>query len=238
MKYLLILILYFLPVLAYAQDYKPLFNKLSEMSEQGDIEAAYHLGMLFNNGIGTSRNLEQAYKWFKLSGEASDPLGAYKLGCYFGGQAGDVVEYDAEKSLQYKLVAADAGYSYAQFDVALAYLGRGDIEHAMEYVTKSAHQGYYNAFQLLATLNYQGDVIPRNLIKTYSFTLLYMRMMPDMSKSQIADFLKEIEKEITHKQIKRGIENADKWHINKTSLTLKANSGLERSYEITGLPLP
>ncbi len=227
-----------MPTFALAQDYTPLFNKLSKMSEEGNAEAAYHLGMLYNNGIGTSVDIEKAYYWFKYSTEANDPLGAYKLGCYFAGQAGDVVEYDADKALQYKLIAADAGYSYAQHDVALAYLRDGDNDKAIEYITKSAHQGFKNAFEVLATLNYQGDIIPKNLVKAHSFTLQSMMAGSGNPSPNAITFMKKIEQELSQQQIKQSIENADKWQVEKSALTLTANSGLRRSYQLTGLPLP
>lgn len=238
MKYLLLIICYLVPSFAIAQDYTPLFNKLSSMSEAGNGEAAYHLGMLYNNGIGTSVDIEKAYHWFKYSTEANDPLGAYKLGCYFAGQAGDIVEYDADKALQYKLIAADAGYSYAQHDVALSYLRNGDKDKAIEYITKSAHQDFRNAFEVLATLNYQGNIIPKNLVQAHSFTLLSMMAGDGKPSQQAMAFMKSIETELSQQEINDSIEKAGNWEIEKTSVTLNANSGLQRSYQISGLPLP
>jgi len=237
-KYFLIIMCYLLPSIAIGQDFKPLFNKIYSMSEAGDGEAAYHLGMLYNNGIGTSVNIPKAYYWFKFSAGENDPLGAYKLGCYFAGQAGDVVEFDAEKAHYYKLISADAGYSYAQHDVALTYLRNGNKEKAIEYITKSARQGFKSAFEVLAMLNYQGIVIPKNLVKAHSFTLLSMMAGNGQSNQRALDFMKNIESELTQEEIQDSIELAGKWRIKKSPVTLNANSGLSRSYQIAELPLP
>ncbi|MCP5380969.1 MAG: sel1 repeat family protein [Kordiimonadaceae bacterium] len=238
MKYLILILCYLLPTFALAQDYKPLFNKLSEMASEGDGEAQYHLGMLYNNGIGTSKDIDKAYYWFKKSTEANDPLGAYKLGCYFAGQAGDVVEYDAKKALKYKLIAADAGYSYAQHDVALYYLQYGENDKAIEYITKSAHQGFRNAFEVLANLNYEGTIIPKNLLQAHSYILLSMMAGDGRPSQQAVAFMKIIEQELTQAQINKSIENADKWQIEMSPLTLTAKLGLRRSYRLAGLSIP
>ena len=83
------------------------------LANKGDAEAQYHVGMMYNNGIGTQQDTKQAFEWFQKSASADDPLGAYKLGCYYAGQGAGVVEADPNEALKYKLIAAKAGYSLA-----------------------------------------------------------------------------------------------------------------------------
>ena len=61
------------------------------LANKGDAEAQYHVGMMYNNGIGTQRDIRQAFEWFQKSTAANDPLGAYKFGCYYDGQGEGVV---------------------------------------------------------------------------------------------------------------------------------------------------
>ena len=72
------------------------FNAMVALANKGDAEAQYHVGMMYNNGIGTQRDLRQAFEWFQKSTASNDPLGAYKLGCYYDGQGEGVVAADAE----------------------------------------------------------------------------------------------------------------------------------------------
>src|SRR4029453_16539446 len=95
------------------------FNAMVALANKGDAEAQYHVGMMDNNGIGTQRDLRQAFELFQKATASNDPLGAYKLGCYYDGQGDGIVTTDTNEALKYKLIAANAGYALAQHDVAL-----------------------------------------------------------------------------------------------------------------------
>src|SRR5688572_1159211 len=88
-----------------------IFNAMVALANKGDAEAQYHAGMMYNNGIGTQRDLRQAFEWFQKATASNDPLGAYKLGCYYAGQGEGVVTADSDQALKYKLIAAKAGYA-------------------------------------------------------------------------------------------------------------------------------
>jgi TPR repeat protein len=62
------------------------FNAMVALANKGVAEAQYHAGMMYNNGIGTQKDPKQAFEWFQRSAASNDPLGAYKLGCYYAGQ--------------------------------------------------------------------------------------------------------------------------------------------------------
>ena len=70
------------------------FNAMVALANKGNAEAQYHVGMMHNNGIGTQKDPKQAFEWFQKSTAAGDPLGAYKLGCYYDGQFAGVVPTD------------------------------------------------------------------------------------------------------------------------------------------------
>src|SRR6187455_3683389 len=78
------------------------FNAMVALANKGNAEAQYHVGMMYNNGIGTQRDLKQAFEWFQKSAASNDPLGAYKLGCYYAGQGEGVVAADENEALKYK----------------------------------------------------------------------------------------------------------------------------------------
>jgi hypothetical protein len=103
------------------------FQALLGLANKGDAEAQYHVGMMHNNGIGTQKDPRQAFEWFQKSAASNNPLGAYKLGCYYDGQGAGIVGADSNEALKYKLVSAKAGYALAQHDVARA-VRRADNE--------------------------------------------------------------------------------------------------------------
>jgi uncharacterized protein len=133
------------------------FNAMVALANKGDAEAQYHVGMMYNNGIGTQKDPRQAFEWFQKSTASNDPLGAYKLGCYYDGQGAGIVAADSTEALKYKLVAAKAGYALAQHDVALIYGRQENFEEALKWSKMAADQGYPKALYNLSSLYFQGE---------------------------------------------------------------------------------
>ena len=209
-----------------------LFGEVEELAKSGSPEAQYHLGMFYNNGIGTQKDTAQAFKWFEKSAMAGDPLGSYKLGCYYAGQFQGVVASDKEKALEYKLVAAQQGYALAQYDVAGAYYGNGEIEEAVKWLKKSADQGYSDALYQLFVLYSKGEKIPKDAVLAYGYLKIFEINAGEEEREEIAEKINELKNELSKAQLEQAQEFATNWSAHKTPLTVKAESGLERSERI------
>jgi hypothetical protein len=132
-------------------------DRLLRMAGAGNAEASYHLGMLYNNGIGVTQDPRRAFALFRAAAEAGDPLGAYKLGCYYAGQfGGAAVTPDEAQALRWKLVAARAGYSLAQLDVAIHYARHDQWAESLPWFTAAARQGEAQALYNLSVLYREG----------------------------------------------------------------------------------
>ena len=132
-------------------------QRLERLANAGNAEARYHLGMLYNNGIGVPQDVRRAFEHFRAAAEAGDPLGAYKLGCYYAGQFGsEAVTPDEAQALRWKLVAAHAGYSLAQLDVAIHHARREQWEDARPWFTAAARQGDAQSLYNLSVLHKDG----------------------------------------------------------------------------------
>ena len=142
--------------------------RLEALADAGNAEARYHLGMLYNNGIGVAQDNGRALALFQAAAAAGDPLAAYKVGCYHAGQFG-VVAPDEGQALHYKLIAAEAGYSLAQLDVANLYTGREDYAHALPWYEVAARQGEAQALYNLAVFYKDGLGVARAPARTYAF---------------------------------------------------------------------
>ena len=68
----------FLTLAAGAED-TATFNGMLALANKGDAEAQYHVGMMYNNGIGTTQDAKQAFGWFEKSAAGNDPLGALTM---------------------------------------------------------------------------------------------------------------------------------------------------------------
>jgi uncharacterized protein len=199
------------------------FNAMVALAQKGDAEAQYHVGMMYNNGIGTQRDLKQAFEWFQKAAAANDPLGAYKLGCYYDGQGAGVVESDAHEALKYKLVSAKAGYALAQHDVALLYRRQENSEEAVKWWKMAGDQGYPMALYNLSGSYFQGKGVPKDLSLAYAYFKI-SNVPPKSKVNEMATILSKPELEKAEKLVAE-------WKPQPTALTLKAKRGFQAAEE-------
>lgn len=221
-----------IPQVSFSVEDEVLFKQVKSLAETGNNEAAYHIGMLFNNGIGTAKDINKAFKWFTVSANSGDPLGHYKVGCYLGGQFKDFTKIDHEKSLSHKLVAAKAGYSRAQYDVAGKYYNKKDIENSIKWLKKSAAQGHSESFRALYSFYAQGIVMPVDHKKAYYYLKIIHKHTKQNSKDEINQKLNALKKELSQAESTEIDIAADKWKPEETSVTLRAYRGIKETFEL------
>ena len=200
------------------------FKAMVALANKGDAEAQYHVGMMHNNGIGTQKDPKQAFEWFKKSTASGDPLGAYKLGCYYDGQFAGVVTTDSNEALKYKLISAKAGYALAQNDVAVLYLRQGNPEEALKWFKMAGDQGNPSALYSLSMSYSAGKGAPRDLSLSYAYFKLSGRA-PKKNVNEMAAMLSKPELEKAEKLV-------SEWRPQPTALTLKAKRGVSAAEEL------
>ena len=193
------------------------FNAMVSLANKGDAEAQYHVGMMYNNGIGTQRDIKQAFEWFQKATASNDPLGAYKLGCYYDGQGEGVVANDTSEALKYKLIAAKAGYALAQHDVALLYVKQDNFEEAMKWWKLAGDQGDPKSLYNLSGLYFQGKGAPKDLSLAYAYYKLSKLVPPDKVKGMAGI--------LTKPELTQAEKLVSDWRPQPTALTLKAGRG-------------
>ena len=199
------------------------FKAMMALANKGDAEAQYHVGMMHNNGIGTPQDPKQAFEWFQKSAASDDPLGAYKLGCYYDGQGAGIVALDPNEALKHKLVAAKAGYALAQHDVAIHYAKQGNPEEALKWWKMAGDQGYPGALFSLSRAYSAGKGTPRDVSLSYAYFKL-SKVAPRKNVNEYASMLSKPELEKAEKLV-------SEWREQPTALTLKAKSGITRAEE-------
>lgn len=215
---------------ALASDDAVLFEQLLDMANANDSEAQYYVGMMFNNGIGVDQDAEEALEWFLKSSAGSDALGAYKVGCYFAGQFG-VVNTDLDKALEYKLIAAEAGYALAQSDVAIAYASQGDLEAALKWWNEAAHQGYSPALQTLSILYFEGEYVPHDMTMVYVYLELLFKPSDTSGDAETRASLDQVSSRLSAVQLEKAGKIISDWKIRPTPLTLRAYDGLQAAID-------
>lgn len=218
----------------------PLDSRLTQLSDAGSAEAAYHLGMIHHLGLaGIPKRPEKAFSFFKLAADRGDPLGAYKLGCFYDGQGEGVVETDRKLALKYKLLAAEAGYALAQQDVARHLMDRGDVDGALRWLEAAAAQGDMGALMGLAGL-YSDEMpaqvgnLPADPAKSFTYFLIAVRAIPQIRES----VQKEAQTKLGADEYRRVMAAVSGWREAPTALTAKADGGVAAAYILAGLPVP
>jgi len=233
MRYLIALIsILLLATTSCARDKQHLFTELTKIAESGSPEAQYHLGMLYNNGIGTDKDIAQAFYWFEKSASAGDPLGHYKVGCYYSGQGEGVIPQDKIKALQHKIFAAEKGYVRAQNDVAAIYYLSQDMSKAIMWWEKAAAQGYGDAVIALYSMYSEGRGIPKDPKKAYGYLKIIERNTGKENKPKVEEQIEVLKKELSPTEQEEAENFAKNWAPQKTELTIKAFAGIEESWRI------
>ena len=88
-------------------------------AEQGDPEAQYKLGLLYQKGRGVEQDYAKAVEWFQKAADKNHALAQYELGVAY--RRGQGVEKDYAKALKWYRKAADQGCAPAQCDLGFMY---------------------------------------------------------------------------------------------------------------------
>ncbi len=196
---------------------------LERLAKAGNAEAIYHLGMAYHTGSGVPEDHAKALDAFRKATALGDPLGAYKLGCYYDGQGAGLVEPDAKLALQYKLVAAKAGYALAQQDVGVLYAQSGDVPTGLSWLERSAAQGWSGGLMALASVYNGATGVKPDAVKTAAYFQLFLARS-ESSEAQ-AEWLKGFEARLSPDERRRVKEIVGGYSPAPTQLTLKALSG-------------
>lgn len=235
MHFAIILILiaqlfYLSPTKAAENNKEELVTRLSQLAQQGQAEAQYHLGMMYNNGIIVKADPQQAFQLFSQSAAQGHALASYKLGCYYHGQFKGVVPVDTNLALKYKLVAAEAGYELAQFDVGTHYFQSNDIIKALWWWEKSALQGYDLA---TARLAYHHMHFSKEPIKAYAM-LLILREISTKTNAPVEQAITKLETELSDDDKATAQKQKQAWQITPTALSIKAKMGFREVERLLG----
>lgn len=219
---LALLLTSFTPAQAFDQN---TLEQVLVLANRGNAEAQYHVGMLYNNGIGgASKDPKLAFEWFQKSATGQDPLGAYKLGCYYAGQFPGAAPLDPQQALDYKLFAAEAGYALAQYDVAVAYYRKADYIQAGKWWKLAAQQGFAPSAYNLSNWYHDGKVEARDLAMSYAWfkisQLLSRGKLTDTAQASLDKFAAQMSTE----QVQTAEKFVSDWRPTPTNLTLAASN--------------
>ena len=219
-----------LPACGNAQSVGELVPALERLAAQDNAEAIYHLGMSYHTGAGLPQDTAKALEAFRRAAALGDVLASYKLGCFYDGQGGALVQDDPEIALRHKLVAAEAGYALAQQDVASLYAAQGDLAAAVAWLEKAMLQGWPDALATYASIHNGAEGIPPDPVKTAAYFHIFLDRTD--ADDSARDWLTNFEQSMTPEQLRRANEIVRSYRAVPTPLTIRALSGQRAAAEL------
>ncbi len=74
-------------------DYATALKELRPLAAQGDAQAQFNLGVMYDNGKGVPQDYAEAIRWFRLAATQGYALAQYKLGVMYQDGTGVVQNY-------------------------------------------------------------------------------------------------------------------------------------------------
>lgn len=130
-----------------APDKQAVLERVRPLAEQGNANAQYNMGVLYDRGYGVERDYDKARKWYKKAAAQGYAKAAHNLGVMY--QQGHGVKVDYKRAAYWFKQAARQGEPAAQNNLAVMYArGRGvekNMRKAALWAARAAQAGNQSA---------------------------------------------------------------------------------------------
>lgn len=131
-----------------------------DLAKQGDIDAAYKMGMVYDTAMGVPRDAQLAVKWYQHAAQAGHLHAQHNLAVAYAN--GDGVDLDIHQAIDWWQKAANGGNADSQYNLGIVYaMGvhgiKKNIAMAEKWWHMAAMQGDGMAQYNLGTLYANGE---------------------------------------------------------------------------------
>lgn len=174
-------------------------------AEQGDANAQFTLGEIYEQGRGVSQSFAEALKWYQASAKQGFVAAQSILGYLY--QYGEGVERNPQAAFMWNLKAAEQGDAYAQHNLAVMYdegieIPENNVE-AVKWYRKAADQGYDRAQLNLGVSYWRGEGVTQDYVEAYRLLNRVRVTSRDQAvRWRARSVLDELKKVMTKEQIK------------------------------------
>ena len=158
---------YFLPKTGYENKPELAAEWFLEAAKQGHPEAQYELFNCYNQGIGVTKDKDQAIHWLRKAAGQNHTLAQAWLGYYL--QTGKYVVKNVKEALRLYHLTIAKGCAFAEEKLAFCYAHgledeiKQDDKQAVEWFRKAAEKGRQNAQFALGQCYQHGIGVRRDL---------------------------------------------------------------------------
>ena len=151
----------------YKKDYSKAAECFRKAADQGDAEAQYNLGVMYDNGHGVQQDYQEAVKWYRKSADQGVAEAQYNLGIMYCN--GDGVQQNYQEAVKWYKKSADQGNAQAQYNLGDMYFnGYGvqqDYQEAVKWNRKAADQGVARAQYNLGLMYENGYGVQEDMVE-------------------------------------------------------------------------
>jgi len=188
------------------------------LAEQGNANAQFFLGVMYDKGRGVPQDYAEAVKWLRKAAEQGVAEAQYNLGVMYDRGLG--VPQDYAEAVKWSRKAAEQGYAEAQFNLGVMHdigLGvREDYAKAMKWFRKAAEQGNAKAQTNLGFMYVLGQSVPQDYAQAHMwFNLAASRHPPGEGRDIAVKNRDDVAKKMTPAQISEAQKLAREWKPKK-----------------------
>ena len=183
-------------------------------ADAGSVTADIALGDAYQTGTGIRQDDTQAMHWYRTAADAGDAEAQYRVGLLFE-KPGSLQDYT--QSAYWYGKASQQGVADAQLHLGLCYSnGRGvpaDAAKAVQQFQMAANQGNGQAQYHLAESFATGRGMPADPVRAYEWMTIAKASLEakDPTASLATESLKDLEGQLSPKQITRAKQDAAEW---------------------------
>lgn len=117
---------------------------LNPLAESGEAEALYRCAIMFQNGLGITRNEKRAFDCMSAAANQGHALAQHGLGFMY--MEGDCVTQDGERAVKWFTDAAEQGLTGSQTTLAMIYEQGNGVEADPEKARKWYQRAGFDEF--------------------------------------------------------------------------------------------
>lgn len=144
------------------------------LANQNDAKACYNLGLMYQDGDGVAKNLDEAVKWYTKSADLGYKEAQYTLGALVFQRQTQSISYP--QAVSYYEQAAKQGHVKSQLNLGMLYF-RGDViaqdlPAAVQWLSLAASNNNSEAQGYIGQLYQQGAGVEQDTVKAAMWLML------------------------------------------------------------------
>jgi len=192
------------------KDYAAAHAIYLSLANQNDAKACYNLGLMYQDGDGVAKNMDEAVKWYTKSAELNYKEAQYTLASLVFQRQIQSISYP--QAVTYYEQAAKQGHVKSQLNLGMLYL-RGDViaqdmPAAVQWLSLAASNNNSEAQGYLANLYQQGTGIEQNTVKAAMWLLLATQNEDKRFVNRHTKILSYLSAQMTEEQMAAAAQSA------------------------------